>query len=122
MEPSVDTSDSYSLAISFLGEEVSLVIDRPLGSSHPKHGFMYEVNYGYVPDTIAPDGEELDAYYLGTNTPLTNVTGICIAVIHRVNDDDDKLVVAPKGMEFSDAEIQAHVYFQEQWFESVIVR
>jgi len=48
----------------FLGKEVKVIMDRPLGSKHPKHGFEYEANYGYVPNTISPDGEELDAYYL----------------------------------------------------------
>ena len=30
-----------------------------MGSRHPKHGFIYPVNYGYVPNTISGDGEEL---------------------------------------------------------------
>jgi inorganic pyrophosphatase len=60
-------SHSLSLAEQYLGKEVSIIIDRPLGSKHPKHGFLYEVNYGYVPGTRSADGEELDAYYLGVN-------------------------------------------------------
>ena len=46
-------------------------MDRPLGSKHPKHGFEYLTNYGYIPDTISGDGEELDAYVLGVDKPLT---------------------------------------------------
>ena len=70
-------------------------MDRPLGSKHPKHGFVYEVNYGYVPGTQSADGEELDAYYLGGNRPLHAAEGKCIAIIHRLNDDDDRLVIIP---------------------------
>ena len=33
-----------------------------MGSKHPKHGFIYPVNYGFVPGVIGGDGEELDAY------------------------------------------------------------
>lgn len=44
----------------FLGQEVEVVVDRPLGSKHPKHGFAYEANYGYIPGTKSPDGEELE--------------------------------------------------------------
>jgi inorganic pyrophosphatase len=40
-------SDSLKLARRFLGTEVAVTIDRPLGSKHPKHGFSYEVNYGF---------------------------------------------------------------------------
>ena len=29
----------------YLGQKVNVIIDRPLGSKHPKHGFLYEVNY-----------------------------------------------------------------------------
>jgi len=54
----------------FLGKKVEMVIDRPLGSKHHKHGFLYEANYGYIPNTKSPDGEELDAYYLGAKVPL----------------------------------------------------
>ena len=48
----------------YIGKIVDLVIDRTFGSKHPKHGFIYPVNYGYVPGTVSGDGEELDAYLL----------------------------------------------------------
>ena len=90
----------------FLEKEVEVVIDRPLGSKHPKHGFVYEVNYGYIPNTISPDGEELDAYFLGIDKPVKKIKGICIAIIHRTNDNDDKLIVVPKGAELTNEEIE----------------
>ena len=116
-------SRSLLLAKQYLGKEVSIVIDRPLGSKHPKHGFVYEVNYGYVPGTQSADGEELDAYYLGVSRPLHAAEGRCIAIIHRLNDDDDKLVVVPKTqMDLTDSEITQAVNFQEQWFDCEIIR
>ena len=107
---------------SYLGKKVSVVIDRPLGSIHPKHGFTYEVNYGYIPDTKAPDGEEIDAYVLGVDKPIENLSGICIAIIHRTNDEDDKLVITPDGGDLSDEEIDRLVEFQEKWFKHTILR
>lgn len=106
----------------FLGKEVEVFMDRPMGSKHPKHGFAYEANYGYIPNTKSPDGEELDAYYLGVNKPLKKAKGVCIAIIHRANDDDDKLVVVPKGAKLTDEEIDRQTKFQEQWFEHEIIR
>ena len=115
-------SKSFNLAREYLNKEVVLTIDRPLGSKHPKHGFVYEVNYGFVPGTISPDGEELDGYFLGVETPLEEVTGKCIAIAHRKNDDDDKLIIVPKGVELTDGQILKAIHFQEQWFETEIVR
>ena len=109
-------------AYEYIGKKVDIKIDRPLGSKHPKHDFIYEVNYGYVPNTISGDGEELDTYILGVHNPVNEFAGKCIAVIHRINDDDDKLVVAPEEKEFSDEEIRNLTNFQEQYFESEIIR
>jgi inorganic pyrophosphatase len=115
-------TDSLGLARSFLGEQVTVCMDRPLGSHHPQHGFLYLVNYGYVPGVVAPDGDELDAYVLGVDEPLTSFTGRCIAIVHRLDDDDDKLVVVPGNMDLSDDEILAQTRFQERFFDSRVVR
>ena len=106
----------------FLGKIVTVTMDRPLGSKHPKHGFVYEVNYGFIAGTVSGDGEELDAYVVGENQPLETFTGRVIAVIHRTNDDDDKLVVSKDGTNFSDAEIESFTHFQEQFFNHEILR
>ena len=106
----------------FIGKIVTVEMDRPLGTRHPKHGFMYCVNYGYVPGTVSGDGEELDAYLLGVFEPLQSYIGKCIAVIHRTNDDDDKLVVVPESKNYTNEEIRVLTEFQERFFESEIIR
>ncbi|MCX6721105.1 MAG: inorganic diphosphatase [Candidatus Staskawiczbacteria bacterium] len=113
---------SLEMARQFLGKTVRVEIDRPVGSKHPQHKFVYTVNYGYINGTKAPDGEELDAYYLGTDKPLQTAEGIVKAVIHRLDNDDDKLIVMPKETDLSDAEIEAEVAFQEKWFKHIIIR
>ncbi len=105
----------------YLNTTVHVTMDRPLGSKHPKHGFAYEVNYGYVTDTISGDGEELDVYYLGVDKPLQEAEGRCIAIIKREDDNDDKLIVVPEGVTFTDEEIMKQIHFQEQWFKPVII-
>lgn len=109
-------------AYNYIGKIVKVEIDRPLNSKHPKYNFNYAVNYGFVPNTKSGDGEELDCYVLGIGEPINCFEGECIAVIHRTNDDDDKIIIVPKGTEYSDEEIKKQTNFQEQYFESEIIR
>ena len=108
--------------LDYLNKTITIQIDRPMGSKHPKYGFIYPVNYGYVPNTISGDGEELDCYVLGIYEPLTTFTGKCIAIIHRTNDNDDKLIIVPENTMFTDDEIRVLTAFQERFFESEILR
>lgn len=113
---------NYTNAKEFLGKEVVVKIDRKFGTKHPKHGFIYPINYGYIPNTISPDGEELDAYLLGCFEPVLESRGKVIAIIHRTNDDDDKLIVAANNFEYSNDAIRALTEFQERFFDSIIIR
>lgn len=100
---------------------VTVTIDRPLGSVHPKHpDIYYPINYGFVEGILAGDGEEQDVYVLGVEVPVKAFTGRVIAVIHRKDDVEDKWVAAPGGMCFSAEEIREAVAFQEQYFDSEI--
>lgn len=108
--------------LEYLNKILEIKIDRPLGSKHPKHGFIYPVNYGYIPNTISGDGEELDAYVLGAYEQLETFTGKCIAIIHRTNENDDKLVIVPESKTFTNEEIKVLTDFQEQYFKSIILR
>lgn len=108
--------------LDYLNKIISIKIDRPLGSKHPTHGYIYPVNYGYIPNTQSGDNEEIDCYVLGIYEPLETFTGKCIAIIHRTNDDDDKLIIVPENKKFSNKEILALTEFQEQYFKSEIIR
>lgn len=105
----------------YLNKTITIKIDRPMGSRHPKHGFFYPVNYGFVPNTTSGDGEELDAYLLGVFEPVETYTGKCIAIIHRTNDNDDKLIIVPEDKSYTSDQIRALTEFQERFFESEII-
>ena len=105
-----------------IGSIVTVTVDRPLGSFHPQHkDLYYPVNYGFIPGTLAADGEEEDAYILGLSEPVTEFTGRIIAKICRRNDLEYKWVVAPDGVTFSKKEIEKATFFQEQYFDSYIL-
>ncbi len=105
-----------------IGKEVTVTVDRPLGTFHPKHSdIYYSVNYGYIKGIIAPDGEEQDAYILGIDEPVEQFTGVVIAIVNRKNDVEDKWIVVPYGVAFTKEEIIKMIYFQEKYFLSEII-
>ena len=97
-------------------------IDRPIGYIH--HRNPYPLNYGYVPEIMAGDGEEQDVYIVSdlpeNQQPLTEFTGNLIAIIHRKDDVEDKWILTTEHEQFTADEIVARVYFQEQYFDSSI--
>jgi inorganic pyrophosphatase len=116
-------SESLKLARTYLGKKVHLEFDQPVGSSYAPHKIdKYPINYGYVPGALAPDGDDLDAYFLTVTEPLYEADGVCIAIIHRLYDDDDKLIVVPEDVELTDEEILKQVAFQEHLYEGIILR
>lgn len=106
----------------FLGKTVKVIMDRPLGYIHKKESYAlcYPVNYGYIPGAIGGDGEELDVYLLGVNEPVDEYECKIIGIVHRHNDNEDKLVAAPSGMNFTKEEIERAVSFQEQYYDTEI--
>ena len=105
-----------------LGKTVTVKVDRPLCSYHPKHNdIYYQVNYGYVEGIMAGDGEEQDAYILGVDCPVKEFTGKIIAIIHRINDVEDKWIVVPEDKKYTAEQIEEEVNFQEQYFEHKII-
>lgn len=106
----------------FLGKMVIAEIDRPVGYVHKKgeKTLIYPINYGYVPDVIGGDGEELDVYIIDGTVAARRVEARVIAIIFRENDCEDKLVAAIDGLPRSVAEIRRTVDFQEKYYVSSI--
>ncbi|MFH1561560.1 MAG: inorganic pyrophosphatase [Patescibacteria group bacterium] len=118
-------STSLAICRGYLGKEIKIKIDRPIGSVHPRFDeIKYTSNCGYLEGVKAPDGDDLDAYLLNVGEPVSDYQGVVVAIVHRISDDDDKLVVVPKGQSISDEEIEKQVEFQEKWSKSghVIIR
>lgn len=107
---------------SYLGKRVVIGIDRPIGYVHEKENYslVYPVNYGYIPDVLGGDGEELDVYLLGVDEPVSEYECEIIAIAHRHNDVEDKLIGAPCGVCFSKEEIENAIHFQEQYYDTEI--
>ena len=107
---------------SYLGKSVYVKIDRPIGYIHhkEKYNLVYPINYGYIPNVLGGDGEELDVYILGFNEPIEECTVTIIGIAHRENDVEDKLIGAPEGLSFSAEEIASAIEFQEKYYTTHI--
>lgn len=118
----MNTQERKALVNSYLGKTVDIIIDRPIGYIHRKENYAltYPINYGYIPDVLGGDGEELDVYLLGVSEPVKESTAKIIGVVYRKNDIEDKLIAAPDKISFNQAEIAQCIHFQEQYYETYI--
>ncbi|GAA3020658.1 inorganic diphosphatase [Tetragenococcus solitarius] len=101
--------------------QVRVTIDRPQGYKD-NHGNIYPLNYGYIPEIIAGDGEGQDVYIISkdVNEAIASFTGEIVAIIHRKDDVEDKWVATKVGEELSITEIKNSTHFLEQYFQSTI--
>lgn len=69
-----------------------LVIDRPKGTAHPRYpDFIYPVDYGYLKDTAAMDGNGIDVWR-GTGDAQT-ITAIAVTADLLKRDSEIKILI-----------------------------
>lgn len=106
-----------------LGKEVTVYVDRELGSVHPKYqNIVYPINYGYIKELTACDGDYQDVYLLGIDEPVKIAVGKVYAVVERENDIEDKLIVVVGEYKYTIEEMVELISFQEKYFKSKIVK
>ena len=116
-----DNMNNACAYANIIGRTVTVTVDRPLFSVHPKHAVIYELNYGFVEGVLGGDNEWQDAYILGVDEPVATFDGVVIAVIVRLDDNETKWVVAPVGKSYTREQIAQAVRFQEKYFHSYIL-
>ena len=106
----------------YLGQTLTIEIDRPIGYVHYKKGrdqpLIYPINYGYIPGVFGGDGEELDVYLLGVDAPVERYTGRIVGIAYRADDVEDKLIMAPEDRFFTREEMAAAIHFQEKYYHT----
>ena len=118
----MDLKERHEQVEAYLGKTVTIEIDRPIGYVHTKgeKTLTYPINYGYIPGVLGGDGEELDVYVLGIDTPVKECTVMVIGIAHRENDVEDKLIAAPEGMSFNEKQMADAIRFQEQYYKTTV--
>ncbi len=106
----------------FLGRHLTVVVDHPYGSAleeDPRK--RYELNCGYLPGILSPDGREPEVYIYGVHKSVRRFTGTVIAAIHRRNGTRDALVAAPSGVVAYEPQIGEAVRFLEHKYDTGVV-
>lgn len=118
----MENEDKEELAAKWLWKLVDVKIDRPIGTAHPEWpDLVYQVNYGFVPDTTGGDGEAIDVYVIDIAEKLTELKAWVIGYIVRHDDEEFKLVCATSYVELAPDEIAQKLHFSEQFFDISIV-
>lgn len=94
-----------------------ITIDRPHGSRHPDHpSIIYPIDYGYVNETTATDGRELDLF---RGSASTGLAGTIITIDHRKGDREFKLIYdcSPEEIYL----VNGFINFDRELMEGVLV-
>lgn len=98
-----------------LGKNVRVRVARPIGTKHPKFGFTYEKNFGFVEGVRSPNGLPQGAYILGVDHPVREFEGRLAAVLRRENRRGVAWVVVPKSKHPIESEIRDSLEFAEKY-------
>ena len=106
--------------MSLLGKKVIVTVDRKINSM--QHGIIYELNYGYIEEMTALDGDSQDAYIINETELFDVFEGYVVAIIKRLDDIEDKLVVSKTKDDVNLKDIERQVSFQERFFKHIIIK
>ena len=85
--------DEFWQELANLMKHSTIIIDRPKNSAHPRYpSFIYPVDYGYLKDTSASDGNEIDIW-VGT-AAKKEINGILCTVDPIKKDIETKIIFA----------------------------
>lgn len=103
-----------------LGKAVAIVVEKSHPESACQEGPVGPVCTGHAKDLTNAYGNPQAVYLLGVPNPVTEYTGIVIAVIQRLGDlnPDDIWVLATENCYFTREEILKATHFAEQFYEN----
>ena len=79
-------------ALDTLVSKFPIIVDRPIGSSHPKFAeIVYPLDYGYLEGTISGDKNGIDVWLGSLGNKI--VTGIVVTIDLFKNDSEQKILI-----------------------------
>ena len=90
-------NDAFWVAIEKLVAESKIIIDRPIGSRHPRYPhIIYPVDYGYLENTSSMDGGGIDVW---KGTSGDNIDAIICTVDLMKKDSEVKIIIGCNEVE-----------------------
>ena len=84
-------NEAFWNALDELVNDSEIVIDRPMGSAHPRFpDFIYRVDYGYLKDTSSMDGAEIDVW-VGSGEKTVDAVMCIVDLMKR--DSEIKILI-----------------------------
>ena len=103
--------------LKFINQELNVIITNPIGSVNENNNYIYPLNYGYVKD----NNIMIKTYILGLYEKKNIYKGKCIAIIKKINNDNE-LIVTYKNKYYTDEEIETLISFNEENSNYIIIR
>jgi len=102
----MESDSSFWHKIAELVKTNPIIIDRPKGSPHPRYPeFIYPLDYGYLENTTAADGDGIDVWLGTMGTKI--LTGILCTFDTLKRDMEIKILL---GCTNEDLQIVRHFY------------
>ncbi len=110
-------NEEFWTAIDKLVSESEIVIDRPVGSAHPRYPhIIYEVGYGYLKDTQAMDGGGIDVW---VGSGEKTVVGIICTVDLLKRDSEIKILI---GCNEKEIDYIYNFHNDSQYMKGILIR
>ena len=106
--------------MTIIGEKFKVLVTNPIGSQlDTNNNIVFKVNYGIVDGVLDANGEPQYAYILGEEKPLDVFEGHLVAIVHRLNDFENKWIIS--NYHLSKEEIYNQISFIEGFFNVEII-
>lgn len=113
---SLRRKNAITIAQENIGKTFKVIINRPVGSEHPKYkNHFYPINYGCVDNFV--ENKEIEIYIIDSIEPLNEAIVKIIGIVFRKNDDEIKGIGIVGKDDYTINDIKNHILFQEQYYD-----
>lgn len=92
-----EDKDTFWSVLDKLIEESEIIIDRPYGTKHPRFGFVYPFDYGYLKNTFSRDGGGIDVWR--GNLPENSCDAVICTIDLLKRDSEIKVLLGCSDIE-----------------------
>ena len=111
------TNVEFWNAIDELVNRSEIIIDRPKGTAHPKYpNFIYQVDYGYLKDTLSIDGAGIDVW---VGSGEMKIDAIMCTVDLMKNDSEIKILI---GCTEEEKAIVYKTHNETEFMKGILIR